>query len=154
MFKTCSKCGIEYLATNGFFNVDSRSKDGLHSQCKTCRKYTAMYYRQTEKYKLDNRQKHYKKRNPKLKADYTIADIQLLLATLSGRCAYCDNSIIGQYTIDHIIPLSLGGQDKLKNITLCCHSCNSSKGDRLPFEYSYLFDKSQFKQVNNKWIWL
>lgn len=50
------------------------------------------------------------------------------------KCHYCgksphlDNIIL---TIDHIIPLVLGGNDKDDNLITACSYCNSVKGDRL-----------------------
>jgi 5-methylcytosine-specific restriction endonuclease McrA len=35
--KRCTKCGIEYPSTTEFFNLNSRSKDGLHVWCLSCR---------------------------------------------------------------------------------------------------------------------
>ncbi len=32
-------------------------------------------------------------------------------------------------TIDHITPISKGGQTHMKNLVPCCHSCNASKND-------------------------
>ena len=45
------------------------------------------------------------------------------------RCCACCGST-EDITIDHIIPLSKGGDDELNNLRLLCRSCNSRKGDR------------------------
>ncbi len=40
-------------------------------------------------------------------------------------CEYCDAE--GNLTIDHVIPISKGGQNTLTNVVLACMSCNNSK---------------------------
>lgn len=44
------------------------------------------------------------------------------------RCAYCGK--IGEMTRDHIVPLSKGGSNDIKNLIPACRSCNSSKKDK------------------------
>ncbi len=49
-------------------------------------------------------------------------------------CEYCHASEQWQYvrfTVDHIVPLSLGGVDDLENLALACFHCNRKKTDRL-----------------------
>jgi hypothetical protein len=48
------------------------------------------------------------------------------------RCRYC-----GSYktlTLDHLIPVSQGGDNSDENLVACCKSCNSLKGTRTPQE--------------------
>jgi hypothetical protein len=50
------------------------------------------------------------------------------------RCSYCQTaeSIVGaDFTIDHIVPESLGGATASDNLCLACWSCNLYKGARL-----------------------
>lgn len=43
-------------------------------------------------------------------------------------CAYCGAE--GPSTLDHIDPISGGGEHTIGNVVPCCRSCNSSKGAR------------------------
>lgn len=57
------------------------------------------------------------------------------------KCVYCGitmklngggNDI---FTIDHVIPLSMGGTNEIKNLCVCCRECNYSKGKLESKEY-------------------
>lgn len=48
---------------------------------------------------------------------------------LGSPCAHCGSE--NKITIDHIIPLSLGGRHSIGNLQPLCLSCNSSKGAKL-----------------------
>lgn len=43
-------------------------------------------------------------------------------------CVYCGNTNYTTLTLDHIIPLYLGGENNISNITVACSRCNSHKG--------------------------
>jgi len=43
-------------------------------------------------------------------------------------CQYCGST--KHLTLDHIIPVSKGGQNTWKNLTTACFKCNNKKGDR------------------------
>lgn len=47
-------------------------------------------------------------------------------------CVYCGNEA---NAADHIFPRNLGGQDEIQNLVAACKSCNSSKSDKLPYEW-------------------
>jgi len=45
------------------------------------------------------------------------------------RCAYCGRNDV-KMTMDHIVPLSRGGQHVASNVVPACRTCNTSKGAR------------------------
>ena len=49
------------------------------------------------------------------------------------KCAYC-GSEKRKFTIDHIIPKSMGGKTNFENCVSSCKSCNNKKGGRTPTE--------------------
>jgi 5-methylcytosine-specific restriction endonuclease McrA len=49
------------------------------------------------------------------------------------RCQYCGRSDLS-LTIDHVLPLSRGGEDTWENLVCACVLCNNRKGDRTPGE--------------------
>lgn len=52
----------------------------------------------------------------------------MVLARAGGRCEYCASP--AKLTIDHIVPIALGGSDTPSNWAAACLSCNASKQDR------------------------
>ena len=48
-------------------------------------------------------------------------------------CVYCGAT--DELTIDHVIPLSRGGNNHLNNLTTACRRCNQSKYNRTPEEW-------------------
>jgi len=50
-------------------------------------------------------------------------------------CAYCgDHFAEGDLTVEHIVPVSRGGQHAWTNVVTACRSCNTRKGNRRPEE--------------------
>lgn len=51
------------------------------------------------------------------------------------RCAACGKCVKDKFDLDHIYPLSKGGQHEESNLQILCASCNRSKGAKDPIEY-------------------
>lgn len=49
------------------------------------------------------------------------------------RCQFCGRSDIA-LTVDHVMPMSRGGEDIWENLVCACVRCNNKKGDRTPEE--------------------
>ncbi len=54
---------------------------------------------------------------------------EYLLQKWGHKCAYCgtENQPL---EVEHIVPKSRGGSDRVSNLTLACHSCNQAKENR------------------------
>ena len=61
---------------------------------------------------------------------FTPQEWDSLIEVYKHRCAYCGKKT-KRLTVDHIIPLSKGGENFISNIIPACSYCNSSKHDRL-----------------------
>lgn len=61
------------------------------------------------------------------------------LAAKQLKCPDClvSFSRANPYTVDHIMPLALGGQHLLGNIELRCKPCNSTKSWKDPIVYAH-----------------
>lgn len=58
-----------------------------------------------------------------------ISDWKKILNFYDEKCLKCGSN--KNITIDHIIPISLGGQHNIGNVQPLCKSCNSSKGIKI-----------------------
>lgn len=49
------------------------------------------------------------------------------------RCYYCGKPTrFKQWTVDHVIPKMLGGQNNISNLVGSCKLCNTMKGGKTP----------------------
>ncbi|KAI3523197.1 hypothetical protein L1887_01255 [Cichorium endivia] len=63
-----------------------------------------------------------------------------VLARDNFTCQYCSSTM--NLTIDHVIPMSRGGEWKWENLVTACLSCNSKKGHKTPEEANMKLHKA------------
>jgi 5-methylcytosine-specific restriction endonuclease McrA len=54
---------------------------------------------------------------------------EYLLEKWGRKCAYCGVENV-PFEVEHIHPKSIGGSDRVSNLTLACHDCNQKKGNQ------------------------
>lgn len=64
----------------------------------------------------------------------------------NGRCFHCNrflntggddfNRDPAWFVVDHLVPISLGGDNSNHNLVACCRSCNSKKKNKYPWIYN------------------
>lgn len=69
---------------------------------------------------------------------------EYLLEKWARTCVYCRKTDI-PLEIEHIIPKSRGGSDRVSNLTLACHLCNQRKGNQTAAEFGYPTVQAQGK---------
>ena len=61
--------------------------------------------------------------------NFTREDVEIILEKCNYKCLAC-----GTYedlTIDHVVPVLLGGKTEISNSQVLCRSCNASKGTKI-----------------------
>ena len=71
---------------------------------------------------------------------------EYLLEKFGRKCCYCGKENI-PLEIEHIIPKSRGGTDRIDNLCLACHECNQKKGNMTAEEFGYPDIQKQVKQT-------
>lgn len=93
-----------------------------------------------------------KMQNPEIKGvEYQQGELwgyelrEYLLEKWGRKCAYCKKTNI-PLEIEHIIPKSRGGSNRVSNLTLSCRECNQKKGDMTAKEFGYSRVQGKAKQ--------
>lgn len=61
--------------------------------------------------------------------------VQKLLELQKGKCACCAKPLKGMYHLDHIMPISRGGENTERNVQLLLPQCNLSKHAKDPIDF-------------------
>ncbi len=139
---------------NYFRNKDHRMRyNQLEETRERDRQDSRQYYQQhtveclarVKKYQEDNPDKvsmYHKKASALRRASKRVGDKitneewHNLCEEVNYCCVYCGkNFTFTELTMDHLLPLSRGGQHTLSNILPACRSCNSKKGTKTFAEY-------------------
>jgi hypothetical protein len=77
-----------------------------------------------------------------------------VVAECSGWCcSYCGQECRATYHIDHIVPLAVGGTNRIENLALACPRCNLIAGAKyfntFAAKRAYILDRRQIKGDGN-----
>lgn len=83
---------------------------------------------------------------------------KLVYLNANGRCELCGRKILlDDMSLDHIRPLSMGGEDDVENLACTCYSCNTLKGNILPDDFferiSLIYLYQMEKKYKSKLMW-
>lgn len=70
---------------------------------------------------------------------------EYLLEKWGRACVYCGVTDV-PLEVEHIIPRSRGGSDRVSNLTVACHECNQEKGHQTAEEYGFPDIQAQAKK--------
>ena len=157
------------VITNGIYYIYF-NEDGKHRKTEDISKAI--------QYDSVNQAKNYMKKAPDKTKGYYIFDTKtkkivwrhtrrkkrsqgtrkMLYHQFDGRCQLCGKKLtLENMTLDHIIPLDLGGEDELSNIQIACASCNTLKRNILPDDFAnrvtniFMYQMDKKRKGNFMW---
>lgn len=106
-----------------FYSVER----AINQKRKTLGKCAGYYY-------IDTESKAYKRKTKR--KIYSDEERKIIYDKSGGRCELCGLRITQEnMTLDHIIPLSMGGRDDMENLQAACFACNQFKRNILPEDF-------------------
>lgn len=145
--KICPRCGVTKPTSE--FYVDRRSDDGRHTPCKECQRKRpqdpekgrrwrannperaralAKRYRATEGGKQSANIRNARRRRAKAGGVLTGRQWRAVLEFYNHTCLRCGSA--ESISMDHVVPLSLGGSHEVCNVQPLCMPCNRMKGTK------------------------
>lgn len=104
-----------------FYSVER----AINQRNKTPGKCAGYYYIDTEKNKAKIKRR-----------SYSDEERKIIYNKSGGRCELCGQRLLFEkMTLDHIVPLSMGGEDDVENLSCTCYPCNLFKGNILPSDF-------------------
>lgn len=119
-----------------FYSVER----AINQRNRTPGKCAGYYYIDTEKYKAKIKRR-----------SYSDEERKIIYNKSGGRCELCGQRLLlRNMTLDHIVPLSMGGEDSMENLQTACYACNQFKSNILPDDFMDRIIKIFLYQTENK----
>lgn len=100
----------------------------LRNQEKVKARAAAYQIANPDQVRVNNHRRLSRKRNAP--GDCSVKDLKIVLSILGRTCLHPNSAeCCGGVTIDHVVPLSLGGSNRSTNLQPLCHSHNSRKSN-------------------------
>lgn len=130
--KTCGTCGKVKPLTS--FSPHPEGQQGRTAHCKPC--MTAYHRRRYQDDPEPARQQSWRSRMRRLAAWVEDVDRRTVYERDNGVCGLCGRADVDpcDFHVDHIIPISRGGEHSYANVQLAHPACNLRKHARLPGE--------------------
>lgn len=132
--RTCRKCLEAKPCTTKFFGHNPQG--GFRHVCRTCMAANNRRLHAANPEQTQRRRESYKQRLETAAGFHTDNDILQIRKRHKDTCFYCGDALQGGGEKDHVVPLSSGGSNWAKNITLACRSCNRDKYDKSVPEFA------------------
>lgn len=89
---------------------------------------------------------------------YSAEQRKIIYQRADGRCKLCGRKIeLNNFSLDHVIPLSMGGADSMSNLQASCRGCNFQKSYFLPDQFfdriTEIFMFQMEKKHSNRLKW-
>lgn len=140
----CCICGVEKPTTRQNFGTKS---NGLpRAQCRECRRALTNEYAALNRERGRNRARDRKELLESVGyVNQHLEHRDFLLSRQKRKCYFCKN-LLDETTceIDHLTPISRGGDNSLENLACCCRACNRAKGAQTEKEFK-LWMKDRLK---------
>lgn len=142
--KACVEC-LEWKPLERFARHETCA-GGRRNICTTCAgqqayannpetcKRSVRYWQKNhpEQYKLIKRAGDRRRHGRKVKGKVSTKQLRALIKQYHGWCVYCFDDAD---TIDHVIPLSRGGEHTIENLRPACSRCNFAKHTKTAMEW-------------------
>ena len=87
----------------------------------------------------------------KRRKTYSKEERKIIYDKSKGRCELCGQRLLLEnMTLDHIVPLSMGGEDSMDNLQVLCYDCNQLKSNILPDDFMDRIIKIFLHQAEKK----
>lgn len=129
----------QYKDSNKEKVADTNSRSGAKYRANNREKITKAKHKYYQENKMIYRLQNQKRKALKKQVGGALSKgiAEKVLALQKGKCRICKSKLIAKnFHLDHIVPISKGGQNIDSNIQILCPTCNLSKGAKMPHEYA------------------